>query len=518
MRPSLHDIARWPFLLMCTVAAACGSGSDPHGSGGTGPAPVISISVAPTTIRVVQGTMITVTITVQRTAGFAGSVTVALEGLPAEVPASTPSQVTSGSVTTVSMPIAATATAPLGLYTITVRAKGSGVSDATTSLALTVGSGVITVNLAGCVFPPTWAAFQDGTGPWQQAGGSNGVFQLTADSSFVGFAYSDTFGSSHPSLVVRWMTRSELVSPATSLCAKVAVQPSQLTKSLKLAVTGLGSTGWALLHVAGLGGSIIFDNQVSAIAVDDAPHDVITWWHPNVDSTTLLDRVLVRRGVNVPDGTTLSVDRGDADAFPWTFGTLDVNGHAAGAPLSAAMGYLVSPGCVSLVGGSLVRAGSTAFTAFGFPPARQLAGDFHTIAVTDSGPAWILSATESFHAMASRTVALPPTPEAPVVTTVPGSPYERIRADVSVPPEYALVTVYYLGTGPSHLLSATRGWLQGSSASLMTPDFTGVSGWHNEFGVPSGRVSHWTVSLDTPASNACVEGARSISAVATQFR
>ena len=118
------------------VVAGCGSSDGPGGD--PGPNPTISISVTPSSLTVVQGGSGSVSASITRGGGFTGTVNIVTEGAPAGVTAAVSNVTTSGTTTsgtvTVSVP---TSVAP-GTYTLTVRASGSGVTDATTTFSLTV--------------------------------------------------------------------------------------------------------------------------------------------------------------------------------------------------------------------------------------------------------------------------------------------------------------------------------------------------------------------------------------------
>ena len=101
------------------------------------PTPAMSVSFGPTTtFSVPRGQSKTFTVTVTRTGGFSGSVTIAITGLPEGVNVGCSPSPTLAHETTLS--VAATATAPVGTYTATARATGSGVLPQTTLLTINV--------------------------------------------------------------------------------------------------------------------------------------------------------------------------------------------------------------------------------------------------------------------------------------------------------------------------------------------------------------------------------------------
>ena len=133
---ALDGWRRFAIIVAAGAAAACGGGGDDDT--GTNPTPAIAIGVTPTSLSLAQGANGTVTATVSRSGGFAGNVDLTLEGAPPGVTASlTPSSLTGAFTTSTATITAAASTAP-GNYTLTIRAKGSGVTDQTASVALTV--------------------------------------------------------------------------------------------------------------------------------------------------------------------------------------------------------------------------------------------------------------------------------------------------------------------------------------------------------------------------------------------
>lgn len=105
-----------------------------------------TLSVSPSPISVRQGSSGTLAISVARTGGFAGAITVSVEGLPAGVTASTATIAagsSSGSIT-----LTATSSASLATTTASVVGRATGLSDRAVSVSLTVtaaSSGTLTL-------------------------------------------------------------------------------------------------------------------------------------------------------------------------------------------------------------------------------------------------------------------------------------------------------------------------------------------------------------------------------------
>lgn len=114
------------------LVLACDGDEGPIGNSGA-----IQVTVNPATLSVQQGRSGSVTLTLTRSGGFAGAVTLAITGLPTGATATiTPPQLT-GATTTATVLITV-ALSETGTSTVTISATGTGVSAATTSVALTV--------------------------------------------------------------------------------------------------------------------------------------------------------------------------------------------------------------------------------------------------------------------------------------------------------------------------------------------------------------------------------------------
>ncbi|MGH7582985.1 MAG: hypothetical protein ACREL5_07165 [Gemmatimonadales bacterium] len=136
-------------ILACVVfaglATACSSTAADNNY-------TISLSLGNSSAAIAQGSSAQIAATVTRGGGYTSDIALTVQGAPAGVTASTSSLQTSGSTTTGTITLTVGASAAPGSYTLTVRAAGSGVSDATATIALTVtaaGTSSITVTAAG---------------------------------------------------------------------------------------------------------------------------------------------------------------------------------------------------------------------------------------------------------------------------------------------------------------------------------------------------------------------------------
>jgi len=119
-------------LVAAVIVAAC-SGND-----GVEPVPAIEIGLSPGTLSVIQDATTTINLSLTRSGGFTGDVSIVIERMPSGIlttvaPPSLDPAVTSAVITLRSSTIAAP-----GVYDVTVRATGTGVTAATAILAVTV--------------------------------------------------------------------------------------------------------------------------------------------------------------------------------------------------------------------------------------------------------------------------------------------------------------------------------------------------------------------------------------------
>ncbi len=124
--------------LVAVVGVAVGCGSSEGPGGDPGPNPTISISVTPASLTVVQGGSGSVAASITRGGGFTGTVNIVTEGAPAGVTAAVSNVTTSGTTTSGTVTVTVPTSVAPGTYTLTVRASGSGVTDATATFSLTV--------------------------------------------------------------------------------------------------------------------------------------------------------------------------------------------------------------------------------------------------------------------------------------------------------------------------------------------------------------------------------------------
>lgn len=489
-------------LLAAGAVAACGSDggnvTDP-GNGGPGPEPAISLQLQPANGSVQQGGSGGFTATVTRSSGFSGAVTVAVEGAPSGVAATVAAPQTSGVVTTASVTIDAAGTAAPGGSSLTVRATGPGVNDATATFALTVtegdsggGAANVSVDFRTCLPDdrPIWLAFQDGSGPWTRVSATDDVYHFRIDAAQGGTVWVSENGGQTVTFAQR-NTRAEMTSAPVLVC-------NRGTKSASGTVAGLSGTRIAAISLGdGSGFASVQQTAFELSGIRSGPHDLVAYRF-DLQAPGTADRAIIRRDIDVPDGGSVgSLDFESGEAFAPATANVTVTG-ADGAPLAPVMGYYTGEACTFAplyFGGT--SAGAT-FAVRGIPADRQRATDFHALSVSALSGATTRVAVEIFRALGDRTIALGPG-FSPTVTSADG-PYRRLRAAFTIPGAYLAAAaggtnLLYTAGERTMSLSTSFAVHGGSGADVTMPDLSGAEGWNPAWAPVSGAQVQWFVQI-----------------------
>ncbi len=133
---TMRYAATWAVGIgLIATAAGCGNGDS------LGTNPTIAMTSSKSALAIAQGASDNLRATITRAGGYNGAVAIVAEGIPTGVTATVSNVATSGTTTAGTITLAVGSTVTPGAYTVTVRASGTGVTDATVSLALTVTLG-----------------------------------------------------------------------------------------------------------------------------------------------------------------------------------------------------------------------------------------------------------------------------------------------------------------------------------------------------------------------------------------
>lgn len=467
-----------------------------------------------TPISVEQGSSGVRAVTLTRSGGFAGDVTVTVTDLPAGITASVSPATTSGNSVDVTVNVSGSVS--VGNYTGTVRANATGLPEDTEILdiAVTTASGqAVSLDFSVCTSDqrPIWLAYQDGSGPWTPVSGTNDTYSFNVSSATAGIAVALEPAVGATSVFVLYATQAEIVTGDLSeLCDFEAVG-----KSVNGTVSGINQ-GLGEGSVVSLGDAwtqVSSDGGFSIVGVPGGTVDLVAYkW----SFTGATDRVLLSRGLNPSNGANIgTIDFAGGSAFDPVTATITVQGGQGTGMGFLNVEYVTQPSAGACYYAPLddfaYQSGS--FTARGVPTGQQQAGDFHVVTVSDG----FFTASEMFAQLQNRTISYGPALPTPTVTDVSGSAaFRRARIELTLPAEYNSLASFGLvdDTGDrSFFMLATADWLGGQSVTLETPDLSAVPGWDDAWVPTSSSTSDWLFSASSWTGTDCTENARSSSAM-----
>jgi hypothetical protein len=482
-------------LGLTTVAAATGS---------------FALSLSPATLSIAAGANATSTVTIARTAPFAGAVNLAVSA-PAGVTATLSSASVTGTTATLTVAVAAGTAASTG--NVVVTGTAAGVANATATLALTTtASGTGTPGTGAIVFrfcstTPSWFAVQDGqSGTWTRVTGSNNTYSFDLTNNLGGVAYATVSGTA-VNTNVYYGTKAELTMRGVNDC------PSATTKNITGSVAGISGLDQ---------GAIAFGNRSTIVvpaagltwalnAVPDGAHDLvaskIAYALSGTSISGSLAKVAIRRALNPASGAALPViDFGTEGAAPAS-ATATITNLASDQPLISVI-YLTANGTTGLLYSDFGGSG-TSRPIMGVPASLAIAGDLHIVTATALAPgaltnpdpivsSTLRSATNIIGAIANTSFALGPALSAPTVTTVATTPYVRLKSVLPRQAEYNqqfYTNFSQSGTNARNVtIEATVAWVGAGSFDATVPDFSGVAGWDNNWGMKAGVSTVWTTN------------------------
>jgi len=227
-------------VAAAAALAACGGGGDDAPTGTGGQTPTLSLSLSPTTLSVAQSGSGTVGVTIARGGGLTANVDLSIEGAPTGVTGTfSPASLANG-VTASTLTLNASSTATAGTANVTIRAKSTGVSDQTATVALTV-----TAASSGGGFTITTAP-----ATITQGGNAASTVTIARSGSFTGAVA---------------LTVSGAPAGLTATLNPTSVAAGSTTSTLSLAATAATAAGTYTLTVSGTGTGVA--NQSATIAV-----------------------------------------------------------------------------------------------------------------------------------------------------------------------------------------------------------------------------------------------------------
>jgi hypothetical protein len=468
-----------------------------------------TLTLNPTSVQFQQGGQATTSVNINRTGGFNGTVTLAATGLPQGVTAAFNPASTDGNSATLTLTAGAGATT--GAATITVQGTATGIAARTATLGVTVnpggGGGSGNVSFAFCdnVGIPTWLAVQDGNGPWTRVtGDAQNVYRFQINSERAGIAWVDADANS-TELQILYYSRAELLLIGPDQCGGTGG-----FKTVNGSVPGLAPTQAAFVTLGGASAQLIGSQGQTAFTLNDVvdgPQDLVaTRTNFNLQALGLLpDRMIIRRNLNPANGSTLPPLDFAGEGFDPVTANGTINGLAAGEQSIVTGLFSTERGGLGTSYAGIL--GGANITWWGVPTARLESGDLHYLQVsavnTTNPPVGIPPNTRQvglgLREVTNFTTTLGPAYAVPTISTVATAPYVRLRATWTIQSEYnrsVFVSLAQAAALDSRFTSIilSDGYLNGTTTGdVAMPDFTGVDGWNNAWGLVAGQEVTWTL-------------------------
>ncbi len=459
-------------------------------------------------------------VSIQRTNGFAGPVTVTVQGLgfPAAVVA-TPATIAANATATNLLSLVVDNGAP-GLYTGTVKVSAPGFGDQTMPVKVRVSlpsTGSITWNFCRADRVPKYFAVQDGNGAWKhivpdgpagatQATPAKFSFDLTQSTASIALVWLGEKTSATPLIEghywnVFYLTRPEILDLAAEECisnrdvtTRVATGPVTGYQSFDAIVASVGRHGLAFVGSTGpLNTTLTMQN------LDTGPFDLLLTRSnfnsgPGPDIT--VQSLVLRRGIDpAAGGTTSAIDFGTEGVAPASAALTFTN--TAGETFANAMTFRTTDG----LNGWMAASGFFAATTrvwFGIPSNQLVAGDLHQITATTLNVAARRQIIYFSHDVVAKTLAFGPALSSPTVTPVLATPW-ILRAAGTVGPDYvSRVSVYYrenVADPRTMTIVASRGFLGGTTQyDVPVPDLAGIPGFTAFWNLRRSSPVKWVVT------------------------
>jgi len=441
------------------------------------------------TLRVAQGGGGTATVLVTRSGGNGGNVSLSVSGVPVGVGATLAQSTTSDRA--VSLTVSATAAIAPGTYPITITSSSPGFTpDQTTSFSIVVISppSTTSVSVPFCVADlPAWFAYQNEGYFWERVLPIGNTYTFsTTDKAAIAFVFAS---GSQSETNIMYISRAELTALSDRDCDGTRTYPGT--------VSGLNN-GQSALVVMGVSGVLASATSGSFTLNDIAarPLDLVATSGIVTQNAFLApDRMIVRRGLDLPSGTTIpDLNFTAAESFAPASSNLTVSGTIAGDLIL----FQNTLRTLTSSYGTLQVANPVGTTATLYAvPANQLAtGDLHEFFVDASNASVTVghAYVEYFRDPADKTIALSPILSAPAVSLLSAAPYARLRASLPAQAEYPTVARFHFSQGPLGsrrfvipVLSAAHLGAMPTTWEFVIPDMSGTAGFNAAWMLSAGQ-------------------------------
>jgi hypothetical protein len=319
---------------------------------------------------------------------------------------------------------------------------------------------------------PVFFAYQNDGGAWTSLSPDAGVTYHVPATDKVALAFVHQFGSSYATEVI-YATRTELEPLAGVACNEVTG-----SKTLNGTVTGVspGSDVWITMADQTTTVSPP-PNNFSLSFLPNGLLDLVANRDAFTVSSTVPDRVIVRRGINLTNGGTIpTLDFASSEALAPASNSLTVSGMN-NASETTSLDVTFSTATARDHDLYFVPSFSTTpQTIYSIPASLTQVGDYHTLDVYAQDPqtSGYRGVMQFYRNPGDRVAALGPVLSVPTFSALTASPVVRVRMSLAVQPQYAsFANAYHVQT---------------SGSASRTVSVTGTSGYF-------GPVSTWTLDI-----------------------
>ncbi|MEP6765651.1 MAG: hypothetical protein ABJB66_15150 [Gemmatimonadaceae bacterium] len=475
----------------------------------TGPAG-FTTAVTGSPVSIAQAASGTITANITRTNGFAGTVNLAVTGLPAGITTTfTPSAAITGTTATINLDVAGTVA--IGSYTGTLTSTSTGLPNATTTFTVNVTGGVggssIVWQFCDPARIPLFFAVRDGnTGVWTSLTPASNSYTFALSQATGGVAYVLPAGGGFATTVYL-AAKSDLATRAAAECTSNPGGGKTVTGS----VTGLGTFEGATVALgSGVQGGISgFVPNYTLNNVLPGPRELVAVRATtNIGTgTSTVDKLVIRPAIDQAANTSIAaINFAAAEAFNPITGTVTLANLGADAATATTEFTPATGGLVSL--GSTAGTGAIR-TLLGVPVGQQAAGDLHQVSVRAAGINQLArGALAYFHDLTTpHTITLGASLPEPTVSGSVSSNIFRPRLQGTIPADYAVVSMAkFVQSNRSVTITATRAYFPTDQYDLEVPDLGALNGFNATWGLLQNTNTSFTATFLSALPGTQVDG------------
>jgi hypothetical protein len=342
---------------------------------------------------------------------------------------------------------------------------------------------------------PLWVAFQDGDEAWTQAlpSRSNGIvtFEHTFASDRTAIAAAFDGGPNITLLQVHYGTPTELEEVGRTYPAFCV----PFEKTLLASVAGLDTNQFAYIS----GGyvterPVLFNESFPLEALPPGPRDIVAAQVTFTGNTSVLNKIILRRDVDLPDNGTLPVlDFNSAEAFAPATRNLTLIGIGEGTTVST---RLMTSNFSGLLSTPIRYDAGTPGLYVALPEERLRPTDLEELSASTRGvaPSSRITTSVYFRTPIDRALEFGPEIIPPAFTTVATTPTLRVRAQFVPQSAYdraALIAYQQDTIQVSVSMTAVYATLTGGF-DLTIPELSGVAGFQPAWALHPGGDLRWS--------------------------